>query len=180
MTAAITTDTALQVPRIGRYRIDPATSAVTFSTRHLFGLAPVKGSLEIREGTMEVAEPVGSSTVRVTLDAGSFDTGNPQRDRNVRSARFLDADRYPTMGFTADRLERDGDGWALLGTLRVREVERPVRLAIRRSTAPARQPSRFAVEAGVRIDRVRFSLVASRGMAGRHLDVSLRTEWVAR
>ena len=30
-------------PRPGRYEIDTSCSAVTFRTRHLFGLAPVRG-----------------------------------------------------------------------------------------------------------------------------------------
>ena len=38
-------------PRPGRYEIDTSCSAVTFRTRHLFGLAPVRGSLDM---TMEV------------------------------------------------------------------------------------------------------------------------------
>jgi hypothetical protein len=37
-------------PKPGRYEIDSSCSAVTFRTRHMFGLAPVRGSFAIRGG----------------------------------------------------------------------------------------------------------------------------------
>ena len=37
------------------YRIDPDRSAVTFRTRHLFGLAPVRGRFDIKAGTVDIA-----------------------------------------------------------------------------------------------------------------------------
>ena len=51
------------IPRPGRYEIDTSCSAVTFRTRHLFGLAPVRGSFAIRAGRIDVAEPVADSSV---------------------------------------------------------------------------------------------------------------------
>jgi polyisoprenoid-binding protein YceI len=36
-------DHAVTTPHPGRYDIDAGRSAVTFRTRHLFGLAPVRG-----------------------------------------------------------------------------------------------------------------------------------------
>ena len=50
-------------PRLGRYDIDPAGSAVRFRTRHLFGLAPVRGRFQIRAGTVDVTEPASESRV---------------------------------------------------------------------------------------------------------------------
>ena len=37
------TSTAVQAPAAGRYAIDPAGSAVTFVTKHMFGLGKVRG-----------------------------------------------------------------------------------------------------------------------------------------
>jgi hypothetical protein len=77
-------------PRPGRYEIDTSCSAVTFRTRHLFGLAPVRGSFAIRAGTIDVAEPLAGSSVYVQIDPASVRTRNGQRDNNVRSERLLD------------------------------------------------------------------------------------------
>jgi polyisoprenoid-binding protein YceI len=98
-------------PRPGRYEIDTTCSAVTFRTRHLFGLAPVRGRFAIRAGTIDVAEPLADSGVHVHIDPASFRTGNGQRDSTVRSERLLDADRYPVITFRAEAL----DGPALTG-----------------------------------------------------------------
>ena len=69
------------IPQLGRYRIDPAGFSVAFRTRHLFGLAPVRGSFAVRGGTVDVSEPVTGSRVHVEIEAGSFRTGNPVRGR---------------------------------------------------------------------------------------------------
>jgi polyisoprenoid-binding protein YceI len=173
MTATTTHDT-VQVPRIGRFEIDSQGSTVTFRSRHLFGLAPVHGTMAIRHGVVDVADPITDSSVQVEIDTTSFDTGSEQRDGDVRSARFLDAARYPSMMFTSERLDRLGGRWTLAGTLMVRDVARPVSLAIERCTVQPGTPNSFVVRATTRIDRTDFGLTAAKGMAGRHLDVSLR------
>jgi len=48
---------ATAIPPAGRYRIDPARSTITITTRHLFGLGPVRATstaLE-REGESDAA-----------------------------------------------------------------------------------------------------------------------------
>jgi len=165
--------TAGTTPQLGRYEIDPDRSAVTFRTRHLFGLAPVRGTFAIRGGTADIADPVEASRVRAEIEAGSFRTRNPQRDRNVLSARFLDPARYPAMIFSSDRI--DADGQVLTGTLTVRDVTRPVRLTITRFTAAGRS---LTARATVRIDRTEFGVTAQRGLAGRYLTVTVEVQCV--
>lgn len=145
-------------PQLGRYKID--SGSITFRTRHLFGLAPVRGTFAIRSGTVDVAEPIADSRVEVEIDAGSFHTGNGRRDASVRSARLLDTDRFPVMAFRANG--------SLEGTLTVRDVTRPVALAVERTEV---EPGSFTVVATTRVDRTAFGVTAYRGLAARHLDV---------
>jgi len=180
MTATNTTDGIQQIPPIGRYQIDIQRSAVTFKCRHLFGLARVRGTFAIRNGVIDVTDPVADSRVQVQIDTASFHTGNRQRDRDVRSARFLDVGRYPAMTFTSQRLRRSGNPPALTGTLTVRDVARPVTLTIEQSAVQNGMPPSFTTRATTRIDRTEFGLTAAKGMAGRYLDVSLQIRWVAR
>ena len=72
--AMISTPEVQVIPLPGRYEIDTSCSAVTFRTRHLFGLAPVRGSFRIRAGTIDVAEPLADSSVHVQIDPASFRT----------------------------------------------------------------------------------------------------------
>jgi polyisoprenoid-binding protein YceI len=90
---ATTTDDTVQVPRIGRYAIDSRGSTIAFRSRHLFGLAPVRGTMAVSGGL--VADPITDSSVQVEIDTTSFHTASRHRDGDVRSARFLDAARYP-------------------------------------------------------------------------------------
>lgn len=159
------------VPALGRYEIDTDSSAVTFATRHFFGLGAVRGTLAVRSGTVDVVEPLAESRVRVEVATASFSTGNGQRDGQVRSARFLDADNHPVMTFASEGV----DGSSVTGTLTVRGVTRPVRLAIERSAV---EPDAFTMRATTRIDRTTFGVSAQRGMVGRHLDVTVEVRCV--
>ncbi len=161
----------LTTPQLGRYEIDASGSTVRFRTRHLFGLAPVRGEFAIRTGTVDVTEPLADSRVCVEIDAASFRTGNRQRDNNVRSAQFLDTSRYPVMAFVAECVE----GTAVTGSLTVRDVTRPVRLSVEPSGVAPRE---FTARVTTRIDRTDFGVTASRGLAGRYLDLTMEIRCV--
>jgi polyisoprenoid-binding protein YceI len=162
---------AQATPRPGRYEIDTSCSAVTFRTRHLFGLAPVRGSFAIRAATIDVAEPVTDSSIHAEIDTASFRTGNGQRDVTVHSARLLDAVRYPVITFISEGT----GGPALPGMLTVRGVTRPVILSVEQSAVT---PTSFTVRATTRIDRAEFGVTAYRGLAGRYLDMTAEVRCV--
>lgn len=171
----MTTATETLLPAPGRHRLDPAATTVRFSTRHLFGLAPVRGTLPVLSGAIHVGDPVGDSLVQVELDADGFHTGNRRRDIAVCGRHYLDTQAHPTMTFTADGPVPDGTGRLLAGRLTVRGVTRPVQLRIGRVAAAG---DAFVVEAQTRIDRYAFGITAARGLAGRHLRVSVHARLV--
>ena len=65
----------VQIPATGTYRIDPAGSSVSFTTRHLFGLGVVRGTFGVLSGEVTIADPVTASTARAVIDAASFSGG---------------------------------------------------------------------------------------------------------
>lgn len=161
-----TQDQTMTIPQLGRYAIDPSHSAVRFRTRHMFGLAPVRGTFAIRNGTVDVTEPLTASSVHAEIDAASFRTRNPMRNAAVQSAQFLDAAAHPAITFTASRL----DGHALAGTVTVRGVARPVTLTVEQIEVAA---GSFTARARARIDRTEFGVTALRGLAGRYLELTV-------
>jgi polyisoprenoid-binding protein YceI len=171
----MTTITDTHVPAPGRCYLDPATSTVRFATRHLFGLAPVRGTMPVLSGAVHVGDPIGTSLVQVELDAAGFTTGHQQRDTAVRGSRYLDSDAHPTLTFAADGPVRDGTGWRLDGTLTVRGVTRPARLTITRVAADGEV---LVVDAETRVDRVALGITATRGLAARYLRVSVHARIV--
>lgn len=163
------------VPPLGRYELDVTRSTVKFRTRHMFGLGPVHGTFAIRSGTADIAEPLADSAIGAEIDTASFSTGNPQRDQTVRSARFLNAARFPVISF------RDGqvgaDGQTVSGTLTVGEVSRPVSLSLGQVSVTGRS---FTASATLRVDRTEFDLTAMRGLAGRYLDLTAEVRYAQR
>jgi polyisoprenoid-binding protein YceI len=166
---------AALTPQLGRYEIDPDQSSITFRARHLFGLAPVRGTFAIRGGTVDIAEPVTGSAAYAEIETASFRTGYRPRDHAVRSPRFLNAARYPVMIFSSDRV--DAEDQVLGGALTVGEISRPVSLSIVHYAPSA---GSFTARATTRIDRTEYGLTAMRGVAGRYLDITVEVRCVRR
>ncbi|OAR22071.1 hypothetical protein A8W25_29925 [Streptomyces sp. ERV7] len=158
-------------PRLGHYTISTDRSSLTFTSRHLFGLLPVRGTFAIGTGTVDVAEPLSESRVRVEIEAASFSTDNDRRDTDVRSARFLDTDRHPLITFTAERV----DTTAVSGTLTACGISRPATLTVVHAEIGT---ASFTVRATARVDRTDFAVTAARGLAGRYLDLTLHVTCV--
>ncbi len=150
----------------GTYTIDTAASRIGFTTAHMFGLGPVAGTFAIRSGTVTLADDPAKCTVTARIDAASFTTDKPRRDKDIRSKRFLHAERYPDLVFESDRLVRDGDRWLLHGRLTVHGLTAPVTLEVHSGTA---EPDGCRFRARARIDRYAHH-VGPRGIVGRYLN----------
>jgi len=161
---------AIVAPAPGTYRIDAARSAITFTTRHLFGLGAVRGRFDLRDGEIRIADPLPESSARARISAASFRTGNPSRDGAVNSARLLDTGAHPDITFLSRRLERAGGRWVLHGLLSVRGKAHPVELLIEQAQ-PAGQDLRVRASAG--IDRYDFEITKVKGLAARRLGLRL-------
>ncbi|PXY30349.1 hypothetical protein BAY59_14205 [Prauserella coralliicola] len=166
---AATTGT-VEIPAEGGYRIDPENSTITFVTRHLFGLAPVRGSFALGDGHIEVAEPVTESSARAAIPAASVDTRNAARDTTVRSAQYLDAENHPRIGFVSTGLDHGDGGWILHGELTVRGTTRPLDVRVERLRADG---GRIRLRASAEVDRYAFGITAMKGMTGRRLTLTL-------
>ncbi|MFL6124129.1 YceI family protein [Actinophytocola sp.] len=159
--------TAIEAPTLGAYRIEPSESTIEFATRHLFGLAPVRGTFTLREGVVHVADPVEASMVRATIDATSFDTGLAARDDTVRSPRYLDAARHPEITFVANGVDRNE---VLAGTLTVRGRTEPLDVRIDEIRVLGH---RLQLRARAEVDRFAWGITAGKGMTGRRLRITL-------
>ncbi|GGO66408.1 YceI family protein [Nonomuraea cavernae] len=152
-------------PGPGVYRLDPEATEITFGTRHLFGLLPVRGSFALDRGEVRVAEPLTESTVDVVIRAGSVDTGLPVRDGKVRSAVYLDVAAHPEIIFRARAVERAADGTRVPGELTVRGVTGPTVLSL---TYLVAEGSTLRARAEATVDRYAFGLTREKGMTGRY------------
>ena len=166
------------VPQPGRYRIDTDASTVAIRTRHLFGLGPVRATIALRDGRVQVAARPEESAVTARFAVSTFQSGNPARDAAVLSPRLLDAEVHPSITFIATDLIQAQDHqvgaqqtqWVLRGELEVRGVTRLVEV---RLADLAEYDGTLRATAQVDVDRYDFGVTAYRGLAARRLTVHL-------
>jgi len=112
------------------WKLDPTHTDVEFSAKHLMittvkgRIADVAGSILIDERTPE------NSSVDVTLNTASIDTRTDQRDQHLRSADFLDVEKYPQIRFKSTRVQGDRNEFKLTGDLTIRDVTKSVTLDV--------------------------------------------------
>jgi polyisoprenoid-binding protein YceI len=111
----------------GDYTIDAAHTRIGFVARHAM-VTKVRGAFNDFEGTIRIdgAEPAKSSA-EVAIKAASIDTRNSQRDDHIRSADFLELEKYPEITFVSRTVAQTGDTtFEVTGDLTVKDVTRPV------------------------------------------------------
>ena len=109
------------------YKIDPAHSGAHFTVRHMM-ITNVRGSFKAVNGTV-VYDPENptASSIQAEIDAASISTNDEQRDAHLRSADFLDVEKFPTITYRSTKIERKGEGeWKVTGDLTIHGVTRPV------------------------------------------------------
>ncbi|MFF5231232.1 YceI family protein [Dactylosporangium sp. NPDC000521] len=118
------------IPTPGKFDIDPAHTRVSFVAKHLM-VSKVRGGFTRATGTIVIAEDPLQSHVEVEIDAASIDTGVADRDGHLRSADFLDAEKWPALTFKSTRVTGfSGGEFKLVGDLTIRDVTREVELDV--------------------------------------------------
>ncbi len=113
------------------WRIDPSHSQITFSVRHMM-ISNVRGRFENFTGTVEFDEKAPShSSVEVQIEAASINTREERRDAHLKSADFLNAEKYPYLVFKSKRVQAiDAQHIRLIGDLTIRDVAKEVTLDV--------------------------------------------------
>lgn len=108
------------------YVIDKVHSTMGFQVRHLFSKVPGKFDDFSGQVQFDEADPEKSS-VQVKIKAASIDTGNEQRDKDLRSQNFFDAAKYPGITFESKSVKKTGDStFDITGDLTMHGVTKEV------------------------------------------------------
>jgi polyisoprenoid-binding protein YceI len=111
------------------WSLDPHHTSVAFSAKHL-GVATVRGRFGQVTADLELDDPndptTGSGTV--TVQAASITTGSEQRDGHLKSADFLDVEKYPEIVFKLKSVAPDGDHYKVTGDLTIKGVTKEIAL----------------------------------------------------
>jgi len=143
------------------WTLDPSHSSIEFSAKHMM-ITTVRGRFAEASGTVTTqGTSPASAKVEVTLKAASLDTRTEQRDQHLRSADFLDVEKYPDVTFRSTKVEGTKEHFKLTGDLTIRGTTKPVTLDVT-FEGEGKDPwggSRMGFSATGKIDRRDFGLV---------------------
>lgn len=116
---------------------DRAHSGVDFSVLHM-SLSKVRGHFGNISGTVVMNESdITKSTINVTIDVTSIDTGVAQRNSDLKGPNFFDVAQFPTATFTSTSIAKNGDGLTISGNLTLHGMTKPVVLQVDKPNGPA-------------------------------------------
>lgn len=166
----------------GTWQIDPNHSAAQFSVRHL-GVSTVRGAFTKVSGTAKYdpADP-SKTALDATINADSVDTRVEMRDKDLRSAHFLDVEKYPTITFRSKQVKAAGEGkLQIVGDLSIHGVTKEVSLDVDGPSAPIKDPwgnQRIGASASTKINREDFGITGAPGVVGDEITITIDTELI--
>ena len=114
-----------------KWQLDPAHTHVEFSVKHMM-FTTVRGQFSRFDGVVELdQDDPSNSSVQVSIETASIDTGVEDRDAHLRSEDFFDAESYPEITFTSTRVEgplSENETFEIVGDLTIHGITRPVTL----------------------------------------------------
>jgi len=176
----------LDIPEPGSFAIDASHSAAAFSVRHLV-VAKTRGRFAELEGTVTIDNDPLKSSVEVTIQAESINTGDSTRDNHLRSADFLDVEKYPTLHYKSTSVRHvKGENFVVEGDLTIVGVTKPVALELEYQGVVT-DPwggTRAVFNASTKINREDFGLVYNQTLEtggvliGKDISIELEVEAV--
>ncbi|HUY16280.1 MAG TPA: YceI family protein [Acidimicrobiales bacterium] len=149
------------LPAPGVYTIDPVHSTFGFMARHLVA-SKVRGGFTDFFGTITIGDSTETSHVEAESEASSISTNNEMRDNHLRSADFLEQEKFPKVTFTSSKITaKSGDKYELVGDLTVRDVTKTLTFDVEYlGSGPSMLPGVTVVgfEATTEIDRRDFGV----------------------
>ena len=144
------------------WNIDPVHSTAQFKVKHMM-ISNVKGEFNAVTGALKLdGTDITKSRIEASIDAATINTRDAQRDAHLKSADFLDVEKFPVLTFKSTRISKTGDSeLAVEGDLSIHGVTRNVVFEIEGPSAPMKDPwgnTRIGLSATTRVNRKDFGL----------------------
>ena len=145
------------------YTIDGSHTTPMFEVRHM-NMSLQRGFFTEAMGAIKLDREAKAGSIDVTISTGSVVTSTRVLTDVLKRSDWLDAEQFPAMRYVSTDVAFDGDApVAANGTLTLRGVSKPVRLAIadfRCGTHIIYRRSMCSAEASATIKRSEFGLTA--------------------
>lgn len=149
------------LPPPGVYTVDPAHSNIDFVARHLVA-SKVRGHFAEFSGTITIGDSIENSSVEAVAQASSITTDNEMRDGHLKSADFLELEKFPTLTLKSTKItSKGGDDYEMVADLTIKGVTKPVTFDLEYlGSGPSMQPgvTIAGFEAKAEIDRRDFNV----------------------
>jgi polyisoprenoid-binding protein YceI len=130
--SAFALSVALSAPALAAdYELDLSHSFIQFRISHL-GYSVLNGRFNDFAGSLkwDKAAPADSS-IALTIKTTSIDTNWAERDKHLRSADFLDVEKFPEASFKSTKFTGDATAGKLEGELTLHGVTKPIVLEVK-------------------------------------------------
>jgi len=140
----------------GTWQLDKVHSSVAFQVPYLAGA--FNGSFREFDGTLDVTDDGAALTG--TAKVASVDVKDENLAGHLQSPDFFDAERYPTVQFTARNVSLDGETVKVQGDLTIKGVTHAADVT-GTVTSPLTDPygrERIGLKLDTRVDRTEFDV----------------------
>jgi polyisoprenoid-binding protein YceI len=141
----------------GTWNVDPVHSQVGFAVEYMIGT--FRGSFSPVQGTLTVGDD-GTTELTGSAPATSVKVQDENLGTHLLSPEFFDAERAPTITFSASDIVRDGDDMTVNGELTIKGSAQPVTLTgtIADPIEDAYGNDRIGLSLETIVDRTKFGL----------------------
>ena len=146
------------------YPIDASHSVISFSVGFAGGITSIDGRFDRFEGKLGYVDPNDPTTffAKVVIDVNSINTGDDQRDEDLKRAGFFNVEAFPKITFESTKTTKLSDGFSITGTFSMLGKETSMEIPFRFNHDPAivwvfGEP-RIAVQGVCRIDRLEYNI----------------------
>jgi polyisoprenoid-binding protein YceI len=158
------------------YRLDAGNTRISFNIQRL-GVLWLSARFPDFSGAFVFDRHGSASRVDVSVQMASVECNDSLWNARLRSADWLDVQRYPQMSYHSDQVEFDGVGQALAsGELTLHGVTKAVRLEISQLNCPDATASRdrCSFVAHARIKRSDYGFAHGFWLGGDQVDIAIR------
>src|SRR5258708_1220602 len=164
------------------WQIDPNHTAAQFPVKHP-GVCTVRGALTKVSGSAKYDPADPSKTMlEANIDATSVDTRVEMRDKDLRSPKFLDVEKYSTITFHSKRTSASGSGkLQITGDLTIHGTTKEVVLDVDGPSAPMKDPwgnQRIGASATTKVSRKDFGVSGLPGVVGDEITITIDAELI--
>jgi polyisoprenoid-binding protein YceI len=132
--AALPTGAAAEAPSPVHYVLDPAKSTLEFT--FMQAGAQNKGKFTRFPVSFDFSpESPAGGHLEVTVEMGSLNTGDKERDDTLRTPDLFSVAKFPQARFSATQITKTAQGFEAAGKLTLRDVTREVRVPFTFRTA---------------------------------------------